>query len=243
METPTSYVYCPASQRADEDACRDLAERVGTGLWVTPEDGGVPSVTLLPTLWRGDTLIAHASGHNEQFTELRGPVACRVVFQGPEAYISPRWYPSVQPAAEGGAARGRAEGRAVGTWNYEQAQFAGVLRVHHDRDRLREEVTQLGHTHDDRRIAEGCPADAGRGAWRTDELPPDFFDAMLRGIVGLELEITDVVGRFKLAQNRTQLDRDGVIDGLIERGRPNDLSVAGSMRAATPLYDPSDTSD
>ena len=66
---------------------------------------------------------------------------------------------------------------------------------------------------------------------------------MLRGIVGLELEITDVVGRFKLAQNRTQLDRDGVIDGLIERGRPNDLSVAGSMRAATPLYDPSDTSD
>lgn len=243
MNDPLSYVYCPPSQGVDADACRGLLDRVGAALWITPMPDGVPSATLLPTLWRGDRLIAHASGHNQQFATLTDGVACRVVVQGDGAYVSPRWYPSIQPRSEGGAARGRAEGRAVGTWNYEQAQFAGVLRVHHDRDRLREEVTQLGHTHDDRRIAEGCPADAGRGAWRTDELPPDFFDAMLRGIVGLELEITDVVGRFKLAQNRTQLDRDGVIDGLIERGRPNDLSVAGSMRAATPLYDPSDTSD
>ena len=238
METPTSYVYCPASQRADEDACRDLAERVGTGLWVTPEDGGVPSVTLLPTLWRGDTLIAHASGHNEQFTELRGPVACRVVFQGPEAYISPRWYPSVQPAAEGGAARGRAEGRAVGTWNYEQVQVAGVLRTHLEQDRLRREVTELAELHDAARLADGCPADTHRGPWRAAELPADYFTAMLRGIIGLELTITDVTGRFKLAQNRTALDRDGVADGLQRRGRAADLAVADAMRTATPLYEP-----
>ena len=61
---------------------------------------------------------------------------------------------------------------------------------------------------------------------------------MLRGIVGLELRITDVVGRFKLSQNRTEVDREGAITGLGERGRPRDLAVAEAMRTATPLYDP-----
>lgn len=238
MDIPSSYVYCPASQRVDQEACRALVERVGAGLWITPHDGGVPSVTLLPTLWRGDALIAHASGHNEQFTALRGPVACRVVFQGPDAYISPRWYPSVQPPAEGGAARGRAEGRAVGTWNYEQVQVAGVLRAHTDGDRLRREVAELAELHDAARLGDGCPADLHRGPWRTGEMPADYFDAMLRGIVGLELTVTDVTGRFKLAQNRTSQDRDGVDDGLRRRGRPADLAVAEAMRAAVPLYEP-----
>ena len=61
---------------------------------------------------------------------------------------------------------------------------------------------------------------------------------MLRGIIGLELTITDVTGRFKLAQNRTALDRDGVADGLQRRGRAADLAVADAMRTATPLYEP-----
>ena len=126
-----SYVYLPPSQSATEDECRALLEDAGAALWITGGEG-VPSATLLPTLWRGDSLIAHASGHNEQFTTIDGEVPCRVVVQGPDAYVSPRWYPSIQPVSEGGAARGRAEGRAVGTWNYQQVQFAGVLTTYRD---------------------------------------------------------------------------------------------------------------
>lgn len=236
-----SYVYCPPSQSVDLESARALVAEIGVGLWITGGVDAVPSATLLPTMWRGDTLIAHASAHNEQFTSLDSPVPCRFVVQGADAYISPRWYPSVQPASEGGAARGRAEGRAVGTWNYRQVQIAGVLRVHRDLDRLRAEVSELGTLHDELRLGDGCPADALRGPWTDGELPEAYFDAMLRGIVGLELEITDVVARFKLSQNRTEADRDGAMRGLSDRGRPQDLAVAESMRDATPLYDPTTT--
>lgn len=237
MNINRGYVYVPASQRVGESDCRALLEDVGAGLWVTAAAGEVPSATLLPTLWRGDRLIAHASGHNEQFATLDGPLPCRVVVQGVEAYVSPRWYPSIQSPDEGGAARGRAEGRAVGTWDYQQVQFAGRLTVHRDRERLRREVAELARLHDEERLAEGCPADAHRGPWTPKEAPSDFLEAMLSGIVGLELEITDVVGRFKLSQNRVEVDRDGVAAGLEERGRPRDLAVAEAVRSAVPLYE------
>jgi len=265
----TSYVYLPPSQSATEDECRALLEDAGAALWITGGDG-VPSATLLPTLWRGDSLIAHASGHNEQFTSIDGEVPCRVVVQGPDAYVSPRWYPSIQPVSAGGAARGRAEGRAVGTWNYQQVQFAGVLTTYRDIDRLRREVTELGELFDADRLAE-CPhplheprptsearqrqhplleprptsgarqraskgSEAARGPWTHAEAPADFFAAMLHGIIGLELRITEVVGRFKLSGNRTEVDRDGVATGLRDRGRPRDLAVADAMDAATPLF-------
>ncbi|NHB84860.1 FMN-binding negative transcriptional regulator [Tessaracoccus sp. HDW20] len=225
-------VYVPASQRVGEAECRALLDEVGAGLWITGTDGP-PSATLLPTLWRGDRLIAHASGHNAQFAGLEGPVPCRFVVQGVGAYISPRWYPSIQDPTDGGAARGRARGRAVGTWDYRQAQVAGVLTVHRDRERLRHELGELAHLHDELRLADGCPADAARGPWRTSEAPRDFLEAMLRGVVGLELEVREVVGRHKLSQNRTGADRDGVVEGLTARGRPTDLAVAEAVRTAT----------
>lgn len=231
---PESYVYLPASQsEADAAACRELLEQVGAGLWIT-EGPGVPTATLLPTLWSGDRLISHASAANLQFPPGTDRVACRVVVQGPHTYVSPRWYPSVQP----GTARGRATGRAVGTWDYEQVQFAGWLRTHTDPRRLREEVRAHAEWFDAQRMADSTvgPSDAQRGPWRLDEAPREFIEAMLRGIVGLELEITDVVGRFKLSQNRTQGDRDGVATGLRERGRDQDLAVADAVDRATPLY-------
>lgn len=231
---PGSYVYCPPSQLVtDETQCRELLSDIGAALWITGE--GVPSATLLPTTWQGNHLLAHASAHNEQFAPSAEPVPCRVVVQGADTYISPRWYPSVQAAEHGGNAKGRAEGRAVGTWNYRQVQFAGWLHVHRDPERLRRDVMTQAQQLDAQRIADGA-SDADRGAWSTAEAPHDFLEAMLEGIVGLDLEITEVVGRFKLSQNRTEADRAGVVAGLRERGRVRDLNVAEATSAATPLY-------
>lgn len=238
QDQPFSRVYAPKSQLVGVEECRSLLAQVGVGLWITSDEGWAPSATLLPTLWREDRLIAHASGHNAQFADLEGQVPCRVVVQGADAYISPRWYPSIQPPEHAGAARGRAQGRAVGTWDYQQVQIAGWLTVHRDRDRLRREVEELARLHDAQRLADGCQADADRGPWTPSEAPADFLEAMLRGIVGLELLVTDVIGRFKLSQNRTAADRSGAVAGLTERGRARDLAVAEAIDQATPLYDP-----
>ncbi|MDF1489821.1 FMN-binding negative transcriptional regulator [Tessaracoccus caeni] len=231
---PRSYVYCPSSQlTTDEAECRALLADVGAALWITGD--GVPSATLLPTAWEGNHLLAHASAHNEQFPLSDEAVPCRVVVQGSDAYISPRWYPSVQSAEHGGKARGRAEGRAVGTWNYRQVQFAGWLRVHRDAARLRDEVLGQAEHFDAQRLHDGA-SDAARGPWSAAEAPQGFLEAMLEGIVGLDLEIAEVVGRFKLSQNRTEVDRQGVVSGLRERGRTRDLEVADATADATPLY-------
>ena len=234
---PLSRVYCPASQRVDDwEQCRALLAEMGAASWITGT-GGVPDVTLLPTVWRGELLIAHASGHNAQFDlPDNEPVACRVVVQGPHTYVTPRWYPSVQPPELGGSARGRAEGRAVGTWDYTQVQIAGWLRVHRDPERLHSQVLGQAEQLDAARMAETPHgADQARGPWLKSEGPPDFMAAMLQGIVGLELEITEVVGRFKVSRNRTEADRDGVVEGLRERGRDRDLHVADAVAAAPPL--------
>lgn len=234
---PPSRVYCPASQRVDDwEQCRALLADVGAALWVTGGEG-VPDVTLLPTMWRGGLLLAHAAIQNPQFDVPHDvPVPCRVVVQGPQAYVTPRWYPSVQPPALGGSARGRAEGRAVGTWDYLQVQIAGWLRVHQQPERLRAEVMGQAEELDAARLGDTPNAtDGQRGPWSQGEAPHDFTDAMFQGIVGLELEITDVVGRFKVSRNRTEMDRDGVVEGLRERGRERDHRVADAVAAAPPL--------
>lgn len=117
-DVPASTVYVPASQRVDDvERCRALLSEVGAALWITGGDGA-PSATLLPTVWEGERLIAHASAHNPQFDLADGErVPCRVLIQGSHTYVSPRWYPSIQPAEHGGAARGvpRAAPSARGT--------------------------------------------------------------------------------------------------------------------------------
>lgn len=236
-EVPRSDVYVPASQRVDDiGRCQDLLGEVGAALWITGGDGA-PSATLLPTVWEGSRLVAHASASNPQFDLPEGRrVACRVVVQGAHSYVSPRWYPSVQSPEHGGSARGRAAGRAVGTWDYEQVQIAGWLTVHRDAGRLRGEVMAQATALDRARVAEVPHAvDAGRGPWSDAEAPADFMDALLRGIVGVELTVTEVVGRFKLSRNRTDADRAGVVAGLRERGRDRDLRVADAVEAVDPL--------
>lgn len=235
-QSPDNRVYVPASQRDDDpERCRALLRDVGAALWISGEP--VPDVTLLPTMWEGGHLIAHAALQNAQFDLPEGARRpCRVVVQGPHTYVTPRWYPSVQPPEHGGAARGRAAGRAVGTWDYEQVQIAGWLRVHRDPARLRDEVMRQARQIDAQRLLDvPHTADAHRGPWSEAEAPPEFMDAMLQGIVGLELEITDVVGRFKLSRNRTEADRAGVVEGLRERGRDRDRRVADAVEAVEPL--------
>jgi transcriptional regulator len=116
-----------------------------------------------------------------------------VVFQGPQAYVTPSWYPSKA-----------GHGKAVPTWNYAMVQAHGRLRAIEDPAWLEAFVTRLTGRHE-----------AGRTPpWRVSDAPADFLASMLGGIVGIEIEVTRLEGKFKLSQNRPDEDRAGVVAGL-----------------------------
>jgi len=139
--------------------------------------------------WR---IAGHVARANSLWREADGqPVLA--LFQGPQGYVSPTWYPSKAQ-----------HGKAVPTWNYAMVQVHGTLRAMEDREWLHALVTRLTERHE-----------GGRAApWHVTDAPPDYIDAMLKAIVGIEIEVTRVEGKFKLSQNRPAEDRTGVVLGL-----------------------------
>ena len=139
--------------------------------------------------WR---MTAHVARANPLWREADGqPVL--LVFQGPQAYVSPSWYAS------------KAEhGKVVPTWNYTMVQAHGRLRAIDDPAWVRAFVTRLTRVHE-----------SGRDLpWHVSDAPDDFIAATQRAIVGIEIEVTRVEGKFKLSQNRSADDRTGVVLGL-----------------------------
>ena len=120
-----------------------------------------------------------------------------VIFHGPQTYVTPSWYPSK-----------RDHGKVVPTWNYVVVHAYGPLRIIEDRDWLRQNVSELTDAHERDRAE----------PWRLSDAPESFVDQMLRGIVGLEIEITELNGKWKMSQNRTPEDRAGVVRGLRDEG-------------------------
>lgn len=180
-----------------------------------------PVITPLPLLFDAaggplGRLIGHVARANPHWhiADLARPSLA--LFHGPEAYVSPGWYPS------------KAEtGKAVPTWNYSLIHVQGQLTIHDDADWLRDVVSRLTNRHE-----------AGRSVpWTVEEAPEGFIAAQLRGIVGVELVITAIEGKDKLSQNRSVPDRAGVIAGLA--GEP-DGAGAGILRlmSANPAPEP-----
>lgn len=130
------------------------------------------------------------------------------VFRGAEAYVSPSWYPSKHETH-----------RQVPTWNYLVMHAHGSLAVRDDERFLRGLVARLTRTHE---AAEPRP-------WKMGDSPPDYIDAMLRNILGIEVVIDSLAGKVKLGQNREPRDRLGAADTLEARGH-DELSQA--MRGA-----------
>lgn len=193
-----------------ESEIRAMVEAVGSGWLVTVGDGDVPTATLLPVLWSEDHVVAHVARANPQWRGMDGQPALLIV-GGPEAYVSPSWYPS------------KAEhGRVVPTWNYTAVHLTGTVRVHHDPEWLLAVVTALTDRHE-----------SGRGEpWRVTDAPPQYVDANLGAIVGIELTVTRFEAKAKLSQNRGEADRRGVIEGLRREGAPGASAIASAVESA-----------
>lgn len=133
------------------------------------------------------------------------------VFHGPQAYVSPSWYPSK-----------REHGKAVPTWNYIVVHARGRLTAIDDPLRLRALLDDLVDHHEAR-----LPQ-----PWRIADAPPDYINTMLAAIVGIEVEITALEGKWKLSQNQPAANRAGVVAGLLEIGGANESAVAALLAAA-----------
>jgi transcriptional regulator len=190
-------MYIPAHFAADEQAVDDLLTHHGAADLIIATSEGLLA-TMLPFIYdRGArTLRGHVARNNDQWQRLEIGEAL-VIVRGPDAYISPAWYPS------------KAEhGRVVPTWNYVTAHVYGQLVVHDDPVWVEQNVRELTERHE-----------AGREQpWSVDDAPPEFIEGLLRAIVGVELLITRIEAKFKLSQNRPAADVDGVISGLMTDG-------------------------
>jgi transcriptional regulator len=178
---------------------------------------GVPFVSHLPLLLEGDgetsDLIGHLAVANPHLRILRETPQVLCVFQGPQGYVSPRWYASP---------------RDVPTWNYATAHATGhteILESTTDKDRV---LARL--------IAAQEPR-LGGPAWKYEPDPAEHAE-LLCGIAAFRIRVTSLVGKFKLGQNRDETDRDGAIQGLESDANQANRELGAAMRAASPK-DPS----
>jgi transcriptional regulator len=147
------------------------------------------------------TLSGHIARANSLWRELPPEAAVLAVFMGPDAYISPRAYPSKKE-----------HGKVVPTWNYATVHVHGTIRFIEDAAWLRGFVTELTDEH------EAPSADP----WKVTDAPADYVDALVRAIVGLEVTVSAVTGKFKGSQNRPMPDRQGVHQALRDGGRSSE---------------------
>jgi transcriptional regulator len=193
-------MYVPAQFAADDAEVRALLADHGAADLITPTASGLLA-TFLPFIHEPapephGVLLGHLARNNPHW---RTPATgeSMVIVRGPQAYVSPSWY----------AAKAE-HGRVVPTWNYVSAHVYGELIVHDDPDWVGALVRRLTDKHE-----------AGRSApWSVDDAPERFIAGQLRAIVGVEVRISRVEATFKLSQNRSGPDRQGVIDGLRAAG-------------------------
>jgi transcriptional regulator len=170
------------------------------------------SADLIPFLVddEGLSLRAHFARANPLLQALATPQRILAVFCGPQAYVSPGYYPS------------KAEhGRVVPTWNYAMVQAQGLARLREEPEWISTQIADLT-----------AQQEASRPApWSPEDAPKDFIEAQIRAIVGLEIAIDDLRGKYKLSQNRSEPDRRGVLAGLAGEQSPEARAVAELMRA------------
>lgn len=153
------------------------------------------------------TLRGHVARANPIWRDVSGDAL--VIFQGASTYVSPAWYPTKQQTA-----------KVVPTWNYAVVHAHGTPRFIDDRAWLRDFVTKLTDRHETPRPA----------PWKVTDAPADYIDQMLGAIIGLEIPIVRLVGKWKMSQNRPAQDRDGVVKGLRHEGGQAGAVIADLVR-------------
>lgn len=207
-------MYLPAAFREENlETLHALMRAHPLATLITAGAGGLLAnlvpFTLVPEATEKGTLRAHIAKANSQVEALKTAAETLVVFQGPEAYITPSWYASKQE-----------HGRVVPTWNYVVVQARGVPRVIDDQDWLRAQITALTVSQEQNRPA----------PWSVTDAPEPFITGQINAIIGIEIPISNLVGKWKVSQNRSKADSQGVAEGLRREGVNEDMATLVARR-------------
>ena len=179
------------------------------GLLVSNGTDG-PIANPLPFLLDADAgphgrLRAHLAKANPQWRSIskNTEMPVLVVFQGADSYVTPSWYETK-----------RETGKVVPTWNYAVVQVRGRARIVDDKDWLAGQIAELTATHEAPRAE----------PWQVTDAPAPFIEAQIKGIIGLEIDITEISGKWKVSQNRPVADRVGVANGLEAGGSAAEMA-------------------
>lgn len=208
-------MYAPAQfDESRTEVLQAFIRRYPFAAVVAGTSGGLDAehVPLLLDAGSGDrgVLQGHVARANPVWRNVPSGSEVLVLFSGPEHYVSPGWYPSKQEDA-----------RMVPTWNYMTVQARGRITWNHERDWLEAFLTRLTATFEATR----------EPPWQLTDAPREFLDRMLGGIVGLEIGITELRGKWKLSQNRSAADRLGVVSALEAELGGDAGAMASEMRA------------
>jgi transcriptional regulator len=195
-------MYQPPAFREDRPEIQHALIRAHPlGLLITAGPAGLLA-NLFPFLLDAEgtekgTLRLHMARANPQWRELEAVEECLVVFQGPQDYVTPSWY-----------ATKRETGKVVPTWNYATVHAWGRPRVMNDDAWLRRQIEDLTTSRETQRTE----------PWLVSDAPEEFVAMQMRAIVGIEIPILKIEGKWKMSQNRPEADRAGVIAGFRETG-------------------------
>ncbi|PCE26446.1 transcriptional regulator [Paraburkholderia acidicola] len=195
-------MYIPAHFAVpDAEALHRMIREHPLGILIASTPGGLDAnhipFELTPDEGEHGTLRAHVARSNPIWQDVKDGDEVMVVFRGEEAYVSPTWFPSKHEFH-----------KQVPTWNYKVVHLHGKIRIRDDERFVRGMVARLTRTHE-----ASLPK-----PWKMSDAPADYIDTMLKAIVGIEIEVTRITGKFKLSQNRELRDRLSLGEALKARG-------------------------
>lgn len=200
-------------QLTDQDAIHSLVESHPLGAWVCQANGALVAnhIPFFLDRTKGPlgTLVGHVARANPVWRDLEPTTLSVVMFQGPQAYITPGWYPGKKE-----------HGKVVPTWDYTVAHAHGTVRVIQDRGWLLEMLNRLT----------GFNETGRQAPWRVADAPEAYIDKLLRAIVSIEMPIDRLEGKLKASQDEALEDRRGTVAGLQEDGHPERQALAQLVR-------------
>jgi transcriptional regulator len=200
-----------ASREDRQETLRQAIRDIRFGTLVVADDAGAPQAVHMPFVLKTEgaaVLEGHVARANPIWKLIASPRPALAMFQGPQAYVRPGWYPAK-----------REHGKVVPTWAYVSVHARGPAATMEMDDLLRH-IRELS---DQQEAGQAMP-------WSVDDAPEGFIPALARGIVGLRIPVESLEGVWKVNQHREEGDRLGMIDGLSARGEADSAELAAIMR-------------
>jgi transcriptional regulator len=211
-------MYVPSHfEESRTEVLHQLIREYGYGMLVTLGADGLEAnhipFEIDPQAGPFGTLRAHVARSNPMWREFSTEVDALVVFQGAQSYVTPSWYQTKQE-----------NGKVVPTYNYMVAHAYGQMRIIEDVAWLRALVERLTDRYEATRPV----------PWKVGDAPDDFIEKMLSAIVGIEIPLNKLIGKWKVSQNRSAADRAGVVAGLWQIGDDNASAMAIAVTQGKP---------